>query len=192
MGKSITKYALVFFTPADEEMFSELIRQQVPDLCWLDGSKWPSPEPPVRKSPSECQKNVIYLWSPSVHRKLMSKERPSGGFQGPGNVVVVMLDRCGMRDGFLQNGAVNIGYDEEDIGMAEFVKVIWKALRSMKSATLTSYDPSGETALHSGISDCIVGPDATSFASESPLLASGIVRFKADKISKEKKSRKTS
>ena len=175
MSKDLTKYLPVFFTTKDEEMLSDMIRKEVPDLCWVDGSKCPESEPVVHATPSECQKNVIYPWSPSIPKI------PGAKFQGPGPGLEVLFSRCGMRDGSLQDGFISAGYGDDDLGMVEFVKSIWKVLRSMKSATLTSYDPTGTTALHPGIANFVVGPDAASFASESPLLAAGIIRFKAVK-----------
>jgi len=90
----------------------------------------------------------------------------------------------------MQDGFFSVGYGTDDLGMVEFIEVVWKAIRSMKSATLTSYDPTGTKALCEGIADFVVGPDAAEFASESPRLAAGIVRFKA--VKKEPKVKKRS
>lgn len=184
MIKTYIKYSPLFFTRKDEEMLSELIRKQAPDLCWVDGGKEPNSDLLIRSSPSSCLDTIIYPLSPSV--KFLT--RP--GFEGPRSGLKVQLCRSQLRDGFLNDGSISAGCREDDHASIDYIKHIWKALQALKSASLTSYDPTGTKILCEQISDFVVGPDAAKFASESPLLAAGIVRYKAVKKEPKQKSRK--
>lgn len=184
MIKTYTKYSPLFFTRKDEEMFSELIRQQVPDLCWVDGGNGPNSDLLIRASPSSCLDTIIYPLSPCV--KFLT--RP--GFEGPRSGLKVQLCRSQLRDGFLNDGSISASCREDDHASIDNIKHIWKALQTMKSASLTSYDPTGSKILSEQISDFVVGPDAAIFAMDSPLLAAGIVRYKAVKKQPKNKSRK--
>lgn len=179
MSKSKTKYSPVFFTSEDEVAFSDHLKTKVHDIKWVNGNRWPTPEPVLRDSPRDCDHNVIYLWSPSVCDKLPFIKGHHGWYQGPASGVVIQFCRCLLREGILQDGSMSSGYGANDTKMAEFVKIVWKVLRALASARLTSFDPTGTIALHENISNFIVGPDATRFASEEPKLAAGIIRFQA-------------
>ncbi len=54
--------------------------------------------------------------------------------------------------------------------MKHFVKIVWEVLRTLNSATLTSYDPTGTKVLESEIKDYVVGPGAMGFGLLKPAL----------------------
>ncbi len=171
MSRDLTKNTPLFFTHDDEVLFAQKLSQAIPDARWIDGSRWETPAPPVRESLDQCLSRVVFLWSPSACPDLPSIKAPTGGFRGPSSGVVIQLCRCSLdKDGHLLSGDIGIGFQRGNLAMEHFVKIVWEVLRTLNSATLTSYAPTGAKILESQIKDYVVGPGALEFGLLQPVL----------------------
>lgn len=123
-----SKQVLLFLDPIDEDSVFDEIRLHVPDVRLIDGSRWPTSDPPTCDRVGQCTQNIVYLWSPAVRAVLPFLER-GDAFDGPSSGVVVQWWRSQMVGDVLRSGRFAVGYDSADTAMGDFVDAAFGALR---------------------------------------------------------------
>ena len=123
-----TKEVLTFLNPEDEADLWNRMRVEIPSLALVDGSRWPTPMPPLADSPAACTNLIVFLWSREVQPHLPSRER-GDMHDGPSSGVVVEWSRCRTIDGELRSGRFAVGYDPSNVAMKKFVDQIFRCVK---------------------------------------------------------------
>ena len=170
MPEYVKRYSPLFFNSADEELFTKRLRVLIPDVVYIDGQLWQSPQPPVQNTLSECQSPLVYIWSPTACSRLPVTPLPNGRFRGPSSGLVVQLCRCSIVDGVLISGDIGIAYDKNDSRIVEFVDRVWNTVKASNASKLSSINPVNRQVIKGKISDYVVGQGAAELSNSGVLL----------------------
>ena len=131
-----TKEMLTFLDHEDEATLWEQLVADRPDLLLVDGSRWPTPDPPIAAAPASCQSTTVFLWSPLVRRVLPSRQRGLA-HDGPRSGVVIEWSRCRAEARELRSGRFAVGYDTDDLAMKALVDVVFARVKTSTDNRLT-------------------------------------------------------
>lgn len=163
------KYSPFFLHTDDEISLSTSLTTYIGDIVYIDGDRWPTKEPFIKKSITECTSNIVFLWSPKTVPVLPVLFR-NGLFFGPTSGVVVQMIRSRVMGNFLLSGDIGIGYDKNNVELVQFVKSVWKGLNSLNYCSLRSVDRDNRTTINHIVKNYIVGRGAASFCNGSQIL----------------------
>lgn len=89
------KSLYVFLQPTDEANLSTALRQLVPGIRFVDGTRWATPEPPLAASIEACRGRSVLLWDPALVPQLPSRRDHDGVHHlGPRTAVVGAIGRA--------------------------------------------------------------------------------------------------
>lgn len=164
-----------FMTEKDEADFSALLKEQIPDVRFIDSYAWARPEPPVHDSLADCHGdpyshaiiiNTSILELETYRRNYVGKpvaerEEYDGAPVGPGLIQFLRSRQAGYLPDGLRNGRLAASYDPEtDPATDAFVKAVWKLCRK-HGKKLYGIDPkTGHYITDKPLSRFIAWPDA--------------------------------
>jgi hypothetical protein len=166
MAKYAKKSLTLFFSAKDEKQFEADAKKLVSTICFVDGSVWQTTTPNVKHSLAACQSRIVYLWDPKACPNLPFQSLGDGGARGPTSGVVIQYIRPHCDGNVLTSGDMGIGYEKDNVAIAQFVKDVWKVAQAMNSATLCSFAGDTDEILERNIDIYVVGPDAVRFSKE--------------------------
>jgi hypothetical protein len=137
MGERASRHQ-VFLDTHDEKTFSEALLAAIPGIRFVDGQRWPSPDPPLIQSIDQAWSPEAFLWDPNVAASLPFRRRDTGDYQGPVVGPVIQLDRCRHVGNELRSGSVAATYRPDDTTSAAFVRVVHATLRGMTSTDVVT------------------------------------------------------
>ncbi|MBN3824837.1 hypothetical protein G3O00_14585 [Burkholderia sp. Ac-20384] len=162
-----------FMTPADEAVFSDLLKAHIPRVKFIDSYIWSAPIPPAYDSMTECCgqpfSNIVI-----IDESICSVERYThefvgahpggsgyiGGNVGPGMIQFLRSHEAKYAPGCLRDGRLAASYDSDsEPDMDAFVKSVWKIF---KKFALKTYLVNRETEVVSEKPETrfFSGPDA--------------------------------
>lgn len=131
------KTSPVFLLPEDEASVATAIAGRFPETKIVDGVLWPSADPPIRKTISDCEHRDVLLWPSAIFPRLPVRQTHHTYFEGPLSGVVVRWTRNRLSNDGLEVGAFSVGLDEDaPKEMQVFVKGVWNVLFKETSNTL--------------------------------------------------------
>lgn len=161
----MTKSVELLFTSKDEEIFSQEVRSVFPGVVFIDDPYWPTPNPPIRASITDCESKFVYIWNRQIFPKILGMPRTHGGFYGPQSGIVIQLIRSQIKGNELLSGTLGIGFDETDVAMKSFVEGVWRILKKLTPHKVVQIDPrTGEVQFRR--SDIRLGNDAYRWCQE--------------------------
>lgn len=134
----------VFLTPKDEDTFSSLLKEQFPQVKFIENFVWDTPNPPVYDSMAECcNKDYSYIviidtsiTSIEEYKKNNIIPHPSGrGYMGAqmcNGGIQFLHSRVGKYgdNNCLGNGTLGASYNlEYEPETDKLVKAVWKLVR---------------------------------------------------------------
>ena len=131
----------ILLTSEDEENLSVRIRQEFPDVTFIDNMYWPTAEPPRCASIATCESKFVYIWNTQLFPEIFGKPRESSGFYGPQSGIVIHLIRSQIIGNELLSGTLGVGFDPADIAMKSFVENVWKILRGLTPCKIVQVNP---------------------------------------------------
>ena len=161
------KSLYAFLTPPDEAGLSAALRALVSDIRFVDGYRWPTPEPPIRPAIESCTNRTVLLWSPQVNPVLpFARDYDGVHFLGPRTGTVVALDRGIQRSSHLHPAWLAASWEEP--AMTHFVQQVWRALRAIAPSPPACVDPLTGAILTERAPYFRVGRDAARWCLEAP------------------------
>ncbi len=156
----------IFFTSADEDVFSAAIRKARPDAAFIDGSRWPSPEPPLVPSIALASESAVFIWPQALFPVLpVSPHTDRVAFQGPQSGCVVQFVRSRSAGPLLRCGTLSVGLALDppatQLAMAAFVKLVWAALHTVSTNQVVCVSPSTGVVLNARCPGFRVGRHAS-------------------------------
>jgi len=167
--KYVTKTLPVFFAMSDEQRLEQELTKRIPEVRFIDGVLWPTPEPVVKTTLEACTSPVVYLWNRDACPNLPFQRLPDGRARGPTSGVVIQFIRSRHADGILSSGELAIGYDKLDRRIGEFVTGTWSACNALRSASLRVTDRRGCLS-GERVTEYVVGPGAVGLAQSGAVL----------------------
>ncbi len=138
-----------FMTPADEAVFSDLLKAHIPRVKFIDSYIWSSPIPPAYDSMTACCgqpfSNIVI-----IDESICSVDRYThefvgahpggsgyiGGKVGPGMIQFLRSHEAQYAPGCLRDGRVAASYDSDtEPDTDAFVKTVWKVLKKFSHKT---------------------------------------------------------
>lgn len=157
------KQKQLFFALADEEEFSQSLRERFADVVILDGNVWTTADPVVCTSIAAYREPFAFIWSRKVTPDLPVMQRKDGQFQGPASGVVIQVIRSRLRGDVLESGRIAVGSDPANTAFIEFVSEVWRVLGRFGTIKLASVDPTTRKVITPGVREYRVGPHAAAF-----------------------------
>ncbi len=153
------KQVQIFLDPTDEIALTHSLREAIPSIRFIDGTRWPTPTPPSRPSIGECSDRRVFAWDPIACPALPALERPDGSWDGPAVGPVAELTRSITGDGVLRSGRLAISYSGDNPAIKRFLEAVWRVVQQFTAPALESLD--GRPA-----PEYRIGPSALRVASE--------------------------
>jgi hypothetical protein len=145
-----------FLTALDEMLVSEVLKEEFPAIRFVDGSRWPSPEPVLVNSISNGSSRYVLLWPSDLMEKLPHVAH-GDEFDGPQSGVVMQMMRSRQVGDGLLSGQLGVGFSDEHAWMVDWSRSVVNALRRLNSMKLKAAGKGVVTGAY------IVGPDAARF-----------------------------
>lgn len=162
------KQVETFINEDDERLFSDLLIEQCPNVVFLDGSRWQD-EPLVKKRLDLCSSNNVYLWNKDICHELPTLRRADKQLQGPVSGVVVQCMRCRVdSDCLLLSGRFAVGFEEDDVSMANFFSIVLKTLRSISENAVKIFDIEAGHATEKTVKAYYLGDRAKAWIGAAP------------------------
>jgi len=158
------KRLIYFFTPQDEERLSCALRQQFPDLKFLDDNRWATETPLEVGGLHLCKSHYAYLWNKAIFANLTIKEFESGVFQGPSTRQVIQFQRNQIKNNFMQSAQLSISYDETNEQEKYFSEKLYGIVKKQHSGSLNLIELESGTVIQKGINNFVLGIDAAELA----------------------------
>jgi hypothetical protein len=172
MQREFSRCTDIFFTEKDESDFSFLLRSQYPKVTFIDNCIWPSAEPPLRQSISDCQSPFAFVWNRAIVPSVVFASSPhfkrsDGTYTGPASGVVIQIVRCDIEDStLLRSGRMAASADDRP--MIEFIKGTWQLLSAFARARPFCVNPFTREVLNLHVSGVLIGPDAADWCVRGP------------------------
>ncbi|MDH5445939.1 MAG: hypothetical protein OEY52_10300 [Gammaproteobacteria bacterium] len=161
----------IFYNKTDETEFSELLLKNFPEIAFIDGCYWPTPEPPLKESITACKENLVYLWNPHVIKTLPYEKHSDGArYHGPQSGIVIQYLRCRIDENNIRNGCISIGISDSDdiesIKMKKFVNDVWKIINKFSVPGLVCVSPDTGEIINDKIPQFRLGKHAAKWSLE--------------------------
>lgn len=148
-------------TEDDERQFSDMITAAFPNTVFLDGGTWPTPQPIIKLTITDCTLCLTYIWNRDLFPTIPVGPRPGGGFQGPGRGPVIQFIRSRMKGTILQGGGVDAGFaDPVPAAVKKFFNSVWRILKKNATNKLICIDPETRTVINPRMTDLWAWPGA--------------------------------
>ncbi len=128
----------------DEREFTNLLITTLPNIAFLDDNVWPTAEPILRSSLSECTSpyGTAYIWNRDLFPTIPIGPRPGGGFQGPARHSVIQFIRSRLNGTVLRSGGVDLGFaDPVPADVKKYFNSVWRILKKNATNELICVDP---------------------------------------------------
>jgi hypothetical protein len=174
----------VFIDADDERSLSESIRAAYPEVAFLDGNIWQSPEPKQVPSIDHCASPRCFIWNRSIVPKIDTMLRHDGLYQGPASAKVIEFSRSRLRvpadipgsswvtefantpQLWLCSGRLATSLDDVlNREMIPFAKNLWNLCRRFGRRELACVSPVSGEVLNPRVTGCLVGPHAAAWCS---------------------------
>jgi len=145
----------------DEERFSSMLLSEFPRSVFLDGKTWPTAEPIIRHSITECTLGLVYIWNRDLFPTIPIGPRPGRGFEGPGNGPVIQFIRSRIEGTVLHGGEVDAGFaDPVPTEVKSYFNTVWRILKTNATNKLICVDPESLAVINPKVTDLWAWPDA--------------------------------
>jgi hypothetical protein len=158
----MTKQLILFFTQKDEEVFSNLLKQQFPQTAFIDGVTWPSPKPPLKSSISECDSRIVAIWNTEAMPSFLGAVDVHGRFNGPQSGFALQFMRSEIKENLLIDGRIAAGLNSPSSyggKMSPYILGVWKLVKGM-THKINAIDPTTDEISETSIPMFRAGPDA--------------------------------
>jgi hypothetical protein len=121
-------------TPSDDEKLSSVLLEARPSLVFVNGIRWPSPDPPLIPSIAAGTSRRVLLWDRAVYPDLPFVPNSDGSVTGPSTKYVISFDRSTLTlDGngreALVSGALMWSAAVAGVAAQEFYRQVFKLAR---------------------------------------------------------------
>lgn len=158
---------MTFLTAEDESAFSTELVRIVPEIAFVDGCYWPTPEPPVKETISKCANTMVLLWNRAITPQLPSvARRGAPGYHGPQSGVVIQFIRSRIEASSIYSGSISVGWQLST--MSEFVKLAFEALDTVASSRVEAVNPATGIVLSSTTPGFRLGDHAAKWCLGAP------------------------
>lgn len=124
----------LILTTYDEELFSTNLSQTLPELAFVNGTRWESESPPLVSSISEASADRVLLWDRSLFPSLPCIRDAHGSVIGPSTRYVISLDKTSLARNYqekevLVSGALSWSAGNPSSAETKFYRTVWRIAR---------------------------------------------------------------